>query len=300
MSPQKTNIWLKRADEASPFTFSKEENSIVTSQSSTIVEDILKQYGSEGKNVSSSTLAKEKIKGELGKYFKVGIIKGMSRYDALVYAKGQVDQDVADGLYDIVERKIIRKDGREIQVQSPEFKMFSPGNDTGRDPYPYSHITSEDVRANPDILETQAVFPREMVEKYYKDVSQGKHEYPPAVLHFITKFGTDPKTGELRMRPSDALESQYRLMFGEEPPDFEELASIEQANLSQVSPEYHRTLLGSHATIKGTTGILVYEGVLQEDNYANSYKQQLIANYKGTDNPHKFSTATLELIGGIG
>lgn len=296
LSPQKTNVWLKRADEASPFNFTSDENKIVTSQASTIIEDILKQHGSEGKNVSSSTLAKMRVKRELGQYFKMAIIDGKSREDALIWAKGQIDKDIADGAYSISQRKIITKDGREITVQSPEFKDFSAGVDTSREPYPYSNITSKDVQANPDILSTQAVFPMKMIEDYYKGLAHNKHEYPPAVLHFVTKFGIN-SDGTLKYTPREALEAQARFLGIDIP---ENLDTIEESNSSRIPPEYHRHLYSTHATKEGTLGILLYNNVIQEHPNTSTSKKELVKNYKGPENGNKFSPSALEIFNAMG
>ena len=298
LSPQKTNEWLKRADAASPFTFTKDEQTVITNQASTIVEDILKQYGAEGKSVSSSSLTKFKIKRELGNYFKQGLLKDMGRLDAIAWAKQQVDKDIADGVYDIVERKLIRKDGREITVQSPEFKLFAPGIDNTREPYPYSNIKASDIAANPDLISTTPIFPRKVVEDYFNGLKHHKHNLPPAVVHFVTtKVPRDPETGAPLITPQQLLEAQAEAQGIETLGNTE---TIEEANLSKIPPEYHKSMYTAHATKEGTLGILTYLDLIPQPPNVKFYKQQLVDSYTGSENPYKFSESALEMFRDMG
>ena len=296
LSPAKTTEWLKKADEASPFTFTKDEKSAVTSQANTIVEDILRQHGVEAKSVSSSSLTKYKIQLQLGDYFKQGVLKGMGRLEALGWAKGQLDQDVSDGLYDIVNRKIIRKDGKEITVHSPEFKLFGQSTDPTRSPYPYSNITSADVRANPDIPKERGILPPAVVEQYFNDLKHNLNKgYPPAAIHFVTKYGYNPN-GTLKYTVGQFLEDQRAYYQGAGDKSNEGYLEIEEANLSQIPAEEHRYLTTSHATKDSTNAILIRNGLKPSaDWFRSPYDQDLINNYLGPFNPNGLSTSSLEI-----
>ncbi len=257
LSPEKTNEWLKKADENDAIKPTNAETAVIKSTIKGAVEGELKRYGFESKQVATAALAVEGEYDTAINRFYDGMVKfNGNRTSALNYALQEFQRDVENGSLEVGEVQL--KNG--VSVRQPFFKKYQlvPGDLA---PYPLSQYTIESVRKNPNLSKTEAILSPAVVEGFFRDANNGIFKgYPPTASHFVTKYiglkpdGT-PRMTELQfmLDQNEALGLNLNI-----PKGLEELTT---EAYTSIRPELRRLITGSHVTKDSVNVAMTFSGL---------------------------------------
>tara|TARA_E500000305_G_scaffold39804_1_gene30437 strand:+ start:5245 stop:7641 length:2397 start_codon:yes stop_codon:yes gene_type:complete len=267
LSPEKEGIWLKKADEASPFKPTKEIDKAFDTEAKRAVENILSRYNTETKKVQSSSMATAYGLNMMRKYYKKAMIATNGDTEASkTQAIAEFNQLLTTDAYKITERRTVNG----VQIQEPHFGFFQVT--PKKYSYPLSQYTTEKFRANPDIFREEIMVPPNEIVEWAYNVKAGINKgYPVSIQHLVGKIGNNPD-GMPKVTEAEMAYEQLKLIVGEDkaseliPP---ELIQVSRDALESVDPEFRKLLS------LGPDGI----------NTALHYSKQTTANNYKTNKP---------------
>ena len=294
LSPKATNKWLNLANENDQFKPDKEEEKRFNATAKRTIEEILAAHGTEAKKVGSSASAEYDARLKLRQYFRQAMAGEANGNRALAtsMAESQLKADVEKGEFDIVSQKMVRKDGREILLQSPHFKKFE--REATRYPHAYSKFTTEDFRQNPNLLDDEPIIDRPILERFVKDLQNNRFtKWPTGVEYVATKFLRKPD-GTMTT-PAEIVFRQCEYWGLEVPEALLDIYNQASTGGGAIPPELMRFTTGTHTTKNSVNAVLIRSGLQPQGHYRTEYENQLVNNYTGKLNPLGLSKSALEL-----
>ena len=261
LTPETEADWIKKAKEQDKTKPSDEIDKVFDETAGRAVQGILQKYGTESKNVQSSSLAKADMVNSLRKYYKKHIIATNDPIASRDAAISELNADIANKKYDITERRSV--DGKLIQ--DPHFTNFQL--QASRSPYPMSKLR-EKIRENPNIWKEEVIIPSEQTIQWAHNTAAGMNKgFPAGYTHFVNNIMGRNPDGTTKVTEAEVARHQLQLLLGEKKakeliPD--ELFDIARQAEGFIEPEF-RKLLGL-----GPQGIAVathYSKKTQANNY---------------------------------
>jgi len=274
LTPEKTGIWLKKADEQDKTKPSEETDKLFEQTAGRAIEGILDRYGTETKKVPSSALVKVDMQNALRNYYKAAMIDTDNPSKARDLALGQLNTDLQGDKYKIVERRSVN--GKIIQ--DPHFGNFQLK--ATRTEYPMTELR-EKVRNNPNIWQEEVIVAPEQTLQTAYNISAGINKgFPAAYSHFVNSVVGRNPDGTTKITEAEVFRHQLQLLVGEKKakeliPD--ELFDLTRQAEELIMPEF-RKLLGL-----GPQGIAVathYSKQTQANNYKPKEDNKNYTEYK--------------------
>ena len=271
LTPSNEAKWMKVAREQDPFQPSTKEAKILESIVDTKINDILKEFDEEAKNVSSSVLAKYTARNKIKSYFTAAAKDPtLTRSQMLARAQSEFEVDFARD-YQITEFRTVNG----TKIRDLQFGKFAVSAE--RHSVAMSEITAEEVAANPNLPYEKLLFNTPVpVVKFWKDLSQGRDSgYPAEARHYVSKVGIGPD-GEVKITELMFMEAQMKLID----PAFEipeEFKQMHKMGMEKIPPEWRKFIIGAHANVNSAAATLKYNNLEHKDlpsseNYADQNK----------------------------
>ena len=291
MSAKKTNEWLKKADENDKNKPDKEMEKRITSTAKRTVEEILSRHGTEAKKVGSSSAAEYDIRSKLRQYYKQTFAETGNAQASIKMSENMLKDDVNNGEYDIVERKLVKKDGREIMLQEPHFKKFE--RVATRYPHAYSKFTQEDYRQNPNLVDEEGILDENALRTFVKDLQNNRFKkWPVGTEYVITKHLRRPN-GTI-MTPAELVMRQLDFYDIEAPEALLEIYNQANTAGGKIPPELQKFTTGTHITKNSVNAALIRSGLKPVEHSRPNDEMELVDSYGGPFDPNSLSKWSLQ------
>ena len=256
LTPATESDWLAKAKKQDTTQPTENEIKILEDHVDGKIQEILKSYGFDAKDVSSADLAAYSGKGNIKKYFSL-----YAQDEKLT--RGQVLTQALERFEDDIKKDYkITTTGRGDTFQ-PHFGTFSVG--AKRHPVPLSEITAEDFAVNPRLHHEKLLFDPVTIVKWFDDVDQGRSvSFPPDVSNVVSKIGVGPN-GEIKETELTVLMAAIKQIK----PDYElppQLLQAHKIGFQQIDPRYRKYIVGAHQNTNAIAAAIKYSGYTHEVN----------------------------------
>ena len=209
LTPSAEGEWIEKAKEQDKTKPSDEIDKVFDETAGRAVQGILKRYGTESKDVQSSSLAKADMVNSLRKYYKKHIIATNNPNASRDAAISELNADIANKKYEITERRSI--DGKLIQ--DPHFTNFQL--QASRSPYHMSKLR-EKVRENPNMWKEEVIIPAVQKIQWAHNVAAGMNKgFPAGYTHFVNNIMGRNPDGTTKVTEAEVARHQLQLLLGE-------------------------------------------------------------------------------------